>query len=520
MPPPAAPAPVERTGRESGGAGSGGRGTSRRGASGPAGSDAAARAPAPARPAGDSVRWAAPGTVDDPYASGRVTRAPYGAAARTATPPWNTRADAVARWCLSKRPLAPAARALLGPAALAPWIGRTPPDTLGALLRAALGSGEGGLVALYDALADAGSPGSRALLARILGAPFLLVTVRVRQGAVVGADSRACGDEREALGLLAALGANDPGRGALTRGVVIGGPADGESVALLPEDDVSLLADSVADIGDGDALLALPILDLDAGADVEPATASAETIPSAVPPTAGWPQPSAGAGGSGSPFLEAFDPRLRDEPEADATRDAELRVGDDAGRGSEPVAARRGRVLVEGDEKEPEADEDDEPGDDDPSPFLQTSLDGALLAPERDDAAPAVAAEPPPLDAEVSAAALARLSARARAAAERVSATVATDDGVLETVVDIVSWLSEASERELRALIADRWRGEEAAEVARVLAEDDPEVDEVVRQARRTDAELVVEIDGGAAAAWLAHHRPGLAERLGLTPDD
>jgi hypothetical protein len=53
-----------------------------------------------------------------------------------------------------------------------------------------------------------------------------------------------------------------------------------------------------------------------------------------------------------------------------------------------------------------------------------------------------------------------------------------------------------------------------------VLAEDDPEVAEVVRQARRTESELVVEIDGAAAAAWLAAHRPAVADRLGLTPDD
>jgi hypothetical protein len=34
------------------------------------------------------------------------------------------------------------------------------------------------------------------------------------------------------------------------------------------------------------------------------------------------------------------------------------------------------------------------------------------------------------------------------------------------------------------------------------------------------EAELVVEIDATAAAAWLAQHRPALAERLGLLPDD
>jgi hypothetical protein len=170
------------------------------------------RLPAGARTPGATRCAGAPPTQrPDPYASGRVARAPYGAAARAATPPWGARADAVARWCLSKRPLAPATLALLGPDALAAWVGRTPGDTLGALLRAALGAGEGGLVALYDALADPASPGSRALLARVLGAPFLLVTVRVRQGALVGADARACSDEREALGLLRRSAPTSPG---------------------------------------------------------------------------------------------------------------------------------------------------------------------------------------------------------------------------------------------------------------------------------------------------------------------
>ena len=412
----------------------------------------------------------------------------------------------------------PAVLTLLGPAALAPWIGRTPPDTLGALLRAALGTGEGGLVALYDALAASNTPAARALLARILGAPFLLVTVRVRQGALVGADARACTDEREALGLLAALGAHEPGRGALTRGMVIGGPASGDPVALLPDDDASVLAGGATEVGDGDALLALPLLDLDVGSDVEAAPASVDRPEPQTLPAAAWPGLVGGAAGaSASPFLEAFDPRLRDE-EADASPSG----GDD-----EDASTEEGPDGDADDETGSEADDggddaaDDEDLDDGgaSSPFLAETLGGAPLPSERRvDAAPV--AEPQPQDAEVNAAALARLSARAAAAVERVTASVATDDGVLDTVVDIVPWLADASEQELRALVTDRWRGEEAAELARALAEEDPEVEEVVRQARRMEAELVVEIDATAAAAWLAQHRPALAERLGLLPDD
>jgi hypothetical protein len=37
---------------------------------------------------------------------------------------------------------------------------------------------------------------------------------------------------------------------------------------------------------------------------------------------------------------------------------------------------------------------------------------------------------------------------------------------------------------------------------------------DVVHLARRRDADLVVEIDGTAAVAWLARHRPEVAERL------
>lgn len=499
---------------------------------------AGAHGPVAAR-AGGSAGIGAAGPLG--WASaGRVTRATYaGAAARAATtPPWSARAEAVAHWCLSRRPLTPAALRLLGEHALEPWVARGARDTLGALLRAALGAGEGGLVALYDALADAGAPTARALLARVLGAPFLLVTARVRRGTLVGADARACADEREALGLLAALGAHEPGRGALMRGLVIGSPADREPVALLADDDVSLLAAFDGDVGEGDALLALPLLDLDAGQEVESAAPEPARAP-AEPPGAGWPT----AMGVGSPFLEAFDPRLmgrnveppRPAPPATADEDDEAdrpaakrrRSRDDArdddARDATRDSARQGRGHPAPEEEPSDDDGPDDGSDEDvePSPFLGAEGadffgSGGVTAPTW-VGAPAPEPEPEPApEPDVAAAALARVRARAAAVQQRVTATVATDDGVLDTVVDVVPWLSNASEGELRTLLADRWQGDAAVDMAHALAEDDPEVDEVVRQARRTETELVVEVDGRAAAAWLVQHRPEVAERLGL----
>jgi hypothetical protein len=117
------------------------------------------------------------------------------------------------------------------------------------------------------------------------------------------------------------------------------------------------------------------------------------------------------------------------------------------------------------------------------------------------------------MEADVMAAALARLRTRATVI-DRVSASVASDDGVVEHVTDVVRWLTDATLVEVRALARDGWSGEEAIEVARALAEDDPEIQEVVRHVRRTDGELLVEIDGAAASAWLRAHRPDLARRL------
>jgi hypothetical protein len=113
-------------------------------------------------------------------------------------------------------------------------------------------------------------------------------------------------------------------------------------------------------------------------------------------------------------------------------------------------------------------------------------------------------------------AALARLQARRAddVTASRVPATIASDDGVVEHVADVASWLATATERELRMLAADAWGGTEAVELAEALAADDPEVAEVVRHARRADCELVVEVDARAATAWLHQHRPDVADRL------
>ncbi len=108
-------------------------------------------------------------------------------------------------------------------------------------------------------------------------------------------------------------------------------------------------------------------------------------------------------------------------------------------------------------------------------------------------------------------AAVERASARAADRAARVEASVWSDDGLAEHVCDVSAWLAGATVREITALARAGWTGDEAAELAATLAEDDPEVDDVLRHARRADAELAVEVDGRAAMAWLARHRPAVA---------
>ena len=128
--------------------------------------------------------------------------------------------------------------------------------------------------------------------------------------------------------------------------------------------------------------------------------------------------------------------------------------------------------------------------------------------------------EPPAPDAPFDRAAVERASARAARAVEHVEATVMSDDGVAEHVCDVTGWLAGATAREIETLVRAGWAGDEAEEVAAALADDDPEVADVLRHARRADAGVVVEIDGRAAMAWLARHRPAIADALEETPDE
>ena len=122
-------------------------------------------------------------------------------------------------------------------------------------------------------------------------------------------------------------------------------------------------------------------------------------------------------------------------------------------------------------------------------------------------ATPELSVPPAPFDR----AAVARASARAARAVERVEATVMTDDGVAEHVCDIASWLAGATLREIEALAGAEWTGDVAADVAADLVDDDPEVADVLRHASRAESAVIVEIDGGAAMAWLTRHRPSIA---------
>ncbi|GJG86459.1 hypothetical protein tb265_16400 [Gemmatimonadetes bacterium T265] len=155
------------------------------------------------------------------------------------------------------------------------------------------------------------------------------------------------------------------------------------------------------------------------------------------------------------------------------------------------------------------------------SPFLDATplealppVDGILIVPLTpivSEPLDAAELEPPaPFDR----AAVERARARAARPVERVEATVWSDDGVAEHVCDVTAWLAGATARELAALVRAAWTGDEAEEVAAALSDDDPEVADVLRHARRTDAGVVVEIDGTAAVAWLARHRPAVADAL------
>lgn len=156
----------------------------------------------------------------------------------------------------------------------------------------------------------------------------------------------------------------------------------------------------------------------------------------------------------------------------------------------------------------------DDPDDGDGEAADDVALDAMVympliaVAPEPPEPEPA--GPPQPFDRE----AVERARARAARPRERVEATVWTDDGVAEHVCDVSAWLAGATGRELEALASAGWTGDDAAEVAAALAEDDPEIADVLRHARRADAGVVVDIDGRAALAWLARHRPATAAAL------
>ncbi len=164
------------------------------------------------------------------------------------------------------------------------------------------------------------------------------------------------------------------------------------------------------------------------------------------------------------------------------------------------------------------------------SPFLDVTPSQAALPPEDGMVfLPYEPVAPEPLgqtrievplpDTPFDRAAVARARARARRAVEHVEATVMSDDGVAEHICDVTEWLAGATVRELDALARAGWSGDEALDVADTLADDDPEVADVLRHARRTDAGVSVEIDGGAVMEWLARHRPAVAAALADTTD-
>lgn len=157
------------------------------------------------------------------------------------------------------------------------------------------------------------------------------------------------------------------------------------------------------------------------------------------------------------------------------------------------------------------------------SPFLDAlpmMMDGMFLISPMPVASEPVEAEPPEPETPFDRAAVERACARAARPVEHVDATVWSDDGVAEHVCDVTAWLAGATARELEALVRAGWAGDEAEDVAAALADDDPEVADVLRHARRTDAGVVVEIDGRAAMAWLARHRPVVAGALDEAAED
>jgi hypothetical protein len=389
---------------------------------------------------------------------------------------WRARLDALTRWCLADAGLAPSAAAVTDAAR----------PTLGDLLRRSLARAGDGVVDLLDALDAPDEPAHRARLTRVLGGDVLLVVVTARGGVAAHAEARACRSAEEAETLVAAFlgGAVPPwlaGSGAHVRdgiaGPLLAAPLDDGPPPARHASLARLLGDPTVE-----STLVLPLLALEAHAiDAGPSAAPAPTVLGGVlrPGAAFLDAPAIGPFDPASTFGAA--PALdEDEPPADDADDAP---------------------------EDEDADDDDVPAlilaEPAPPAFVRAAARPAAATDEADDAddTPAVPA----------AVVLERLRAR-QGGVGRVSVVVAADDGSAEYLGDAAPWLAEAGEQELRALARDGWTGDAAVELA--LAADDPEVIEVAREARRNQAELVVEIDGDEAEAWLRRHRAEVVEAL------
>jgi hypothetical protein len=454
--------------------------------------------------------------------------APARAVSRTpaAAPPahgadWRARFDALTRWCLSDLPLA---ESVAGAVPLSR-------PTLGDLLRRALAHDGAGVVDLLDALDAPESAATRTLLGRVLGADLLLVVVTARGGAMVRSDARGCRSEAEARALVSAfLGVPAPDTAARA-GVVARDGAIGPALAAGVDGelhDASTAADAPHDGDAGELTIVLPFLFLGerpAHASVAPAAvAQKPPAPPAMPAMPAMPAILGGTLRPGAAFLDAAEfvgvASDEDADEQDVDDESTAEHADDDAAGDDDLADDREDGFAEGDDHPDASTDAEEPDEPRPAPGddLAPSAPAFTAAPPRAAPAPREEATDDRVpDAEV-AGTLDRLRARTRAAAERVSVLIASDDGAAEHVGDAAAWLAEASEQELRALVRGGWSGDAAAEVALALADDDPEALDVVRVARRNEAELVVEIDADAAGAWLAAHRPDVAERLEPQP--
>ncbi len=437
-----------------------------------------------------------------------VSSTPAAAADPAVAARWRARLDALTHWCLSELPLTPAlARAVASTRA-----------TLGDLLRRALGRDGVGVVDLLDALDAPSNPAARALVGRVLGADLLLVVVTARGGTLVRADARACRAPDEARALVDAyLGAAAPDWVATFGAAVAAGmraPAlargrHGETI------DATLAAASGQLADAEEVTVVLPFLALtstpaaaveDELEEVTPRDVdqdrAAPEAPAALEPMApiGLPAVLGGMLRPGAAFLDAPAPADVDEEDEATDGDATDEDAHDAETTDHPAADQ--------DASDEDDDEDDDDEDDDDA---LARPDAAARRPSvGDDTAGEADGDPgPDLGG-----ALDRLRARTSAANDRVSMLIATDDGVAEHVADAAGWLADASVQELRALARAGWAGDAAVDVALTLAEDDPEALDVVQVARRHEAELVVEIDGRAAAAWLAKHRPEVVGTL------